>query len=130
MAVTVEKGGDWERGPWYEIALSANGDVAQAHLIAEVAGASLDWLHGRVGWWKSANVDVTFTNAGPDAMAVSGGNGVLAGWVDHPDNAATQAAETLPITGLRFTATAASQSVILYTGNELADDPVDAGTPA
>lgn len=130
MAVTSTPGGDRERGTWYEIELSANGDVAQARLLARDVGAELEWLRGRVSWWKSAGVDVTFTNAGPDAMAISGGNGVLAGWVDHPDNSATQAAETLPITGLRFTATAAAQSVILYTGHDLIEGPLDAGTPA
>lgn len=134
MAVTVTRGSNSERGVFYEIGLSANGDVVQAHLIAEhpysARGPGLQWQEGRIGWHKTSSVTATFTNAGEDAMAITGGNGVLAGWVAHPDNSKTEAAETLPITGLRFAATATNQTVILYTGRDLADDPVDAGTPA
>ena len=129
MAVTVVEAGDDERGVVYEIGLSANGDVAQAQLAADDPEGLL-WQLGKVGWHKTANVTVTFTNAGGAAMAVASGNGVLAGWVAHPDGALTEASETLPITGLRFAATAASQTVRLYTGKRLKDDPVDAGTPA
>ena len=129
MAVTITQIGEDERGSVYEIGLSANGDVAQAQLAADDPEGLL-WQLGKVGWHKSASVTVTFTNAGAAAMAVGGGNGVLAGWVAHPDNALTEASETLPITGLRFTASAASQTVRLYTGKPLKAAPVDAGTPA
>ena len=131
MAVTVTlQDDDLERGHYYEIDLSANGDVAQAWLRAPQAPPGLSWQLGEVGWHKTADVTVTFTNAGGDAMAVAGGNGVLAGWVSHPDDANTEASETLPITGLRFTAGAAAQKVLLYTGKPLRTAPVDAGTPA
>ena len=130
MAVTHEQKLDPERGVYYEIDLPVSGDVAQAQLVPGDLKGKLDWLNGKVSWWRSASVTVTFSNAGDDAMVVTGGNGVLAGFVAHPDAANTQAAETLPITGLRFTASAASQTVILYTGSELADGIVDAGTPA
>ena len=74
---------------------------------------------------------VTFTNAGSDAMVLDGsGDGTLTGWKAHPDDAETESAETLAITGLRFEATGASQTVLLYTGSALDADPVDAGTPA
>ena len=129
MAFSLITDGDPERGEYYEIGLSAVGDVAQAHLVRG-SGHDSDWLNGRVSWHKTAAVSVTFTNAGPAAMAVAGGNGVLAGWVSHPDDANTEASETLPITGLRFTASAADQKVILYTGVPLMADPVNAGTPA
>ena len=131
MAVTHEQKLDPERGIYYEITLSASGDVAQAALIPGDLKGKLDWLNGKVSWHKGASVNTTFTNAGPDAMVVgSTGNGVLLGWAAHPDNSMTQASETLPITGLRFTASAASQKIILYTGRELAAGIVDAGTPA
>ena len=123
MAVTYEQKLDPERGVYYEIGLSESGDVAQAQLVPGDLKGKLDWLNGKVSWHKGASVTASFTNAGPDAMAVSGGNGVLAGWVAHPDDANTEASETLPITGLRFTASAADQTVILYTGSELADGP-------
>ena len=129
MAVTITLTGDAERGAVYEIGLSANGDVAQAHLVGPDPEGLL-WHLGKVGWHKTGSVTATFTNAGPDAMAITGGNGTLDGWVAHPDDANTEASETLPITGLRFAATAADQTVRLYTGKRLADDPVDAGTPA
>ena len=121
---------DAARGVYYEIDLSASGDVAQAHLVPNQTRAPLDWLRGYVSWWRSASVTPTFTNAGADAMAITGGNGELDGWVAHPNSANSEASETLPITGLRFAATAADQKVILYTGQSLADGPVDAGTPA
>ena len=130
MAFSHEQKLDPERGVYYEITLSASGDVAQAALIPGDLKGKLDWLNGKVSWHKGASVTATFTNAGPDAMAIAGGNGVLAGWVAHPDDGETQAAETLPITGLRFTASAAAQTVLLYTGSELAAGVVDAGTPA
>ena len=129
MAVTVIKSSEDERGVVYEIGLSANGDVAQAQLVGDDYEGLL-WHLGRVGWHKTASVAVTFTNAGGAAMAVAGGNGVLAGWVAHPDNAKSEASETLPITGLRFTASAADQAVRLYTRKSLKFPPVDAGTPA
>ena len=78
--------------------LSASGDVAQAALIPGDLKGKLDWLNGKVSWHKGASVNTTFTNAGPDAMVVgSTGNGVLLGWVAHPDNSMAQASETLPI---------------------------------
>ena len=130
MAVTHELLLDPERGAYYSITLSASGDVAQAALIPGDLKGKLDWLNGKVSWHKGASVNTTFTNAGPEATAIIGGNGVLANWVAHPDNSMAQASETLPISGLRFTASAAAQTVILYTGVELRDGPVDGGTPA
>lgn len=137
MAVSVEKKIDTERLTYYEITLSANGDVAQVWLRRSktegVARAleGFDWFHGMVSWYKTASVTATFTNAGPDAMALdSSGNGEIDGWVAHPDNGERQASETLPITGLRFTASAADQTVLLYTGEDLLEIPYDAGTPA
>ena len=79
MAVSHEQKLDPERGVYYEITLSANGDVAQAALIPGDLKGKLDWLNGKVSWHKGASVTATFTNAGPDAMAIAGGNGVLAG---------------------------------------------------
>ena len=128
MAVSVTKAVEADRGVVYVLGLSASGDVAQAWLRGP--GEGLQWNLGKVGWHRTADVTPTFTNAGPAAMAVTGGNGVQAGWVAHPDDAETQAAESLPITGIRFEATAANQTVRLYTGRSLVTDPVDAGTPA
>lgn len=137
MAVSVEKKLDAERLTYYEINLSANGDVAQVWLRrSKTTGLErtvdgLDWFHGMVSWHKTASVAATFTNAGPDAMALdASGNGEIDGWVAHPDDGDTQSSETLPITGLRFTASAADQTVLLYTGEDLLEAPYDAGTPA
>ena len=129
MAVTVTQSGEDERGVVYEIGLSTAADAAQAQLIGDDPEGLL-WQLGKVSWHKTVNVTVSFTNAGGAAMAVASGNGVLAGWVAHPDSAKTEASETLPITGLRFTASTGNQTVRLYTGKRLKDDPVDAGTPA
>ena len=129
MAFSVTPSGEDERGAFYEIGLSAIGDVGQAWLRASDPEGLL-WSLGKVGWHKTAGVTVTFTAAGAPAMAITGLNGVLAGWVAHPDAANTEASETLPITGLRFTATATDQTVRLYTGKALKSDPVNAGTPA
>ena len=129
MAFSVTQSGEDERGAYYEIGLSAIGDVGQAWLRSSDP-EGLRWQLGMVGWHKTAGVTVTFTNAGAPAMAITGLNGVLAGWVAHPDDANTEASETLPITGLRFTATGSDQTVRLYTGKRLKTPPVDAGTPA
>ena len=129
MAFSVTAAGEGERGAYYEIGLSATGDVGQAWLQGPDPEGLL-WHLGKVSWHKTAGVTVTFTNAGAPAMAITGNNGVLLGWVAHPDDANTEASETLPITGLRFTASAPSQTVRLYTGKRLKTPPVDAGTPA
>ena len=130
MAVSVAQHLEAERGVYYVVDLSADGDVAQVHLQAEALKGRLDWLNGFVGWHRTADVTVTFTNAGPPALGLTGGNGTLTGWQNHPDASNTEAAETIPITGLRFTATGASQRVRLYTGRPLAEEPYSAGTPA
>ena len=131
MAVSISQELDGERGVFYEITLSASGDVAQAALISNHRQPNLDWSGGKVGWWKADDVTATFTNAGSDAMVIdASGNGTLDNWVDHPDDGENESAETLPVTGLRFEATGADQTVLLYTGSALDADPVDAGTPA
>ena len=116
MAVTVAIKKDAQRGIYYEVDLSANGDAFQAHFIPDTP-YRINWLGGDVSWHKTASVAATFTNAGPDAMARP--TGTTTGWVAHPDTANTEAAETLPITGIRFKASAATQKVLLYTATPL-----------
>ena len=124
MAVTVTKFSTKERGIGYNIAMSAANDVCQARLNS-MDDYSLNWFAGDVSWYVSAAaVTVTFTNVGDSAFAVdSGGDSTTTGWLAHPDDAEQASAETLPISGLRFKASAADQSVVLWTRVSLVEAP-------
>ena len=92
MAVTHEQKLDPERGVYYEIDLSASGDVAQAQLVPGDLKGKLDWLNGKVSWHKGASVNASFTTlARTDWLAAPA---MAWPWVAHPDNS-TQASETM-----------------------------------
>ena len=132
MAVTVVEKSHRDRGYHYEVALSAVGDVVQARFETQPGSArqarqgyGMNWLAGDVSWYVSAAaVTVTYTNEGEDAFAVdTSGDSTTTGWLAHPDDANQAAAETIPISGIRFKASAAAQTVTLWTGVELLEAP-------
>lgn len=127
MAVNIKQRDHYTRGSFYEVTMSAVGDVFQAHFLKDVGHKPFDWDGGDVSWARTVDVTVTRTNGAPEDLGVNpeNGNGIAGGmWIAHPSAADRSHAEGSPATGLRFKATKVGQRVVLWTRYPLQEGAV------